>query len=166
MESKMLKKKSVDQALAVLRRQCAKMERSEFDVRRSMSRWAMTTQEIQQVVDKLTAERFIDNARYAESFVRDKIQFAGWGRRRIINQLRLKQIPQSVIDSLNYMFEEECLGKLSELLEKKSRLLRAKDRYDFKNKLVRFGLYRGFELDDVLSVATAITDRKYSGNED
>ena len=47
----MLKKKSVDQALAVLRRQCAKMERSEFDVRRSMSRWAMTTQEIQQVVD-------------------------------------------------------------------------------------------------------------------
>ena len=46
MEQDKVKRKTVEQALAALRRQCARMERSEFDVRRSMMRWQMTADEV------------------------------------------------------------------------------------------------------------------------
>ena len=166
MEQDKVKRKTVEQALAVLRRQCARMERSEFDVRRSMMRWQMTADEVQQVVDKLVAERFVDNARYADAFVRDKLRFSGWGRRRIVNALRAKQISLDMISSLEHYFvdEDEC-ERLTEMLEKKARQVKAKNRYDLKDKLIRFGLYRGFDLDDLLPIAIRIATEKFSCDE-
>ncbi len=163
MEQDKVKRKTVEQALAVLRRQCARMERSEYDVRRSMMRWQMSSDEMENVVAQLVAERFVDNARYAEAFVRDKLRFSGWGRRKIVNALRVKQISPQIIASLDSMFESEDEGeKLSELLEKKARQVKAKNRYDLKDKLIRFGLYRGFDLDDLLPIAAQIAAAKFS----
>ena len=163
MEQDKVKRKTVEQALAVLRRQCARMERSEYDVRRSMMRWQMTSDEMASVVAQLVAERFVDNARYAEAFVRDKLRFSGWGRRKIVNALRTRQISQHIIASLDYMFDsEDESDKLAELLEKKARQVKAKNRYDLKDKLIRFGLYRGFDLDTLLPIAAKIAASKFS----
>ena len=52
--------------------------------------------------------------------------------------------------------------KLAELLEKKARQVKAKNRYDLKDKLIRFGLYRGFDLDTLLPVAAKIAASKFS----
>ena len=163
MEQVKVKRKTVEQALAVLRRHCARMERSEYDVRRSMMRWQMSSDEMEKVVTQLVAERFVDNARYAEAFVRDKLRFSGWGRRKIVNALRVKQISPQIIASLDSMFESEDEGeKLSELLEKKARQVKAKNRYDLRDKLIRFGLYRGFDLDELLHIAAKISVTKFS----
>ena len=166
MEQVKVKRKTVEQALSVLRRQCARMERSEFDVRRSMMRWQMTADEVQQVVDKLVDERFVDNARYADAFVRDKLRFSGWGRRRIVNALRTKQISLEVISSLEHYFvDEEDSERLTEMLEKKARQVKARNAYDLRDKLVRFGLYRGFELEKLLPIAIRISTEKFSCDE-
>ena len=163
MEQDKVKRKTVEQALAVLRRQCARMERSEYDVRRSMMRWQMSSDEMEKVVAQLVAERFVDNARYAKAFVRDKLRFSGWGRKKIVNALRTRQISPQIIASLDSMFESEDEGeKLSELLEKKARQVKAKNRYDLRDKLIRFGLYRGFDLDELLPIATKISVTKFS----
>lgn len=166
MEQDKVKRKTVEQALAALRRQCARMERSEFDVRRSMMRWQMTADEVQQVVDKLIDERFVDNARYADAFVRDKLRFSGWGRRRIVNALRAKQISLEVISSLEHYFvDEDDSERLTEMLEKKARQVKARNAYDLRDKLVRFGLYRGFELEKLLPIAIRISTEKFSYDE-
>lgn len=47
---------------------------------------------------KLLADRFIDDNRYAEAFVRDKIRLSGWGARKIRTSLRLKGIAAAIID--------------------------------------------------------------------
>ena len=163
MEQVKVKRKTVEQVLSVLRRQCARMERSEYDVRRSMIRWQMTSDEMENVLSQLIAERFVDNARYAEAFVRDKLRFSGWGRKKIVNALRIKQISPHIIASLDYLFDSEDEGgKLTTLLEKKARQVKAKNRYDLRDKLIRFGLYRGFDLDELLPIATKISVTKFS----
>lgn len=129
-------------------------------------RWQMTADEVQQVVDKLIDERFVDNARYADAFVRDKLRFSGWGRRRIVNALRAKQISLEVISSLEHYFvDEEDSERLTEMLEKKARQVKARNAYDLRDKLVRFGLYRGFELEKLLPIAIRISTEKFSCDE-
>ena len=121
---------------------------------------------MQQVVDKLVDERFVDNARYADAFVRDKLRFSGWGRRRIVNALRAKQISLEVISSLEHYFvDEEDSERLTEMLEKKARQVKARNAYDLRDKLVRFGLYRGFELEKLLPIAIRISTEKFSCDE-
>ena len=129
-------------------------------------RWQMTADEVQQVVDKLVDERFVDNARYADAFVRDKLRFSGWGRRRIVNALRAKQISLEVISSLEHYFvDEDDSERLTEMLEKKARQVKARNAYDLRDKLVRFGLYRGFELEKLLPIAIRISTEKFSCDE-
>ena len=129
-------------------------------------RWQMTADEVQQVVDKLVDEQFVDNARYADAFVRDKLRFSGWGRRRIVNALRAKQISLEVISSLEHYFvDEDDSERLTEMLEKKARQVKARNAYDLRDKLVRFGLYRGFELEKLLPIAIRISTEKFSCDE-
>ena len=51
---------------------------------------------------------------------------------------------------------------MATLLEKKARQVKAKNRYDLRDKLIRFGLYRGFDLDELLPIATKISVTKFS----
>ena len=66
------KTKSATEALQSLMRLCARGERSTGDAMRLMRTWGVPEGERQGVVDKLVAQRFIDNSRYAELYVREK----------------------------------------------------------------------------------------------
>ena len=74
--------KTPEQALAALMRLCARAERSEEDARRLMTRWGVAPADRERVLERLRRDRFIDDARYAEAFVREKINLSGWDRAR------------------------------------------------------------------------------------
>ena len=69
--------KTPEQALAALMRLCARAERSEEDARRLMTRWGIAPADRERVLERLRRDRFIDDARYAEAFVREKINLSG-----------------------------------------------------------------------------------------
>ena len=79
-------------------RLCARSEKSSGDALRLMQRWGVEPSARQGVLQKLLADRFIDDNRYAEAFVRDKIRLSGWGARKIRTSLRLKGIAAAIID--------------------------------------------------------------------
>ena len=100
------------------------------------------------------ADRFIDDNRYAEAFVRDKIRLSGWGARKIRTSLRLKGIAAAIIDeALARLDPANQSERLRTQLEKKLRLTRYKDTYDLKTKLIRYGLSLGYDYDAVLDAA-------------
>lgn len=74
--------KTPEQALAALMRLCARAERSEEDARRLMTRWGVAPADRERVLERLRRDRFIDDARYAEAFVREKINLSGWAHAR------------------------------------------------------------------------------------
>ena len=62
--------KTPEQALSALMRQCARAERCSGDALRLMRRWGVTDDEARKVLARLVAERFIDDQRYADAYVR------------------------------------------------------------------------------------------------
>ena len=77
---KIKRDKTPEQAYAALIRLCARSEKSSGDALRLMQRWGVEPSARQGVLQKLLADRFIHDNRYAEAFVRDKI-LPDWIRR-------------------------------------------------------------------------------------
>lgn len=149
--------KTPEQALASLMRQCARAERCSGDALRSMRRWGLSDEDAHKVLDRLLRERFIDDSRYAAAYVREKSRLGGWGARKIAASLRAKRVAPKVIEeALGQLSSEDTASRLEELLRKKAAKTTASDAYQLKGKIVRFGVSRGFDLDDVLATTERV----------
>lgn len=144
--------KTPEQALSSLMRQCARAEKCSGDALRLMRRWGLADDDATKVLQRLVEERFIDDSRYAEAYVREKMRFSGWGERKIRAALRAKSVAPKIIDkAIEQISPENNSQRLAEIIRKKAAKTSYKDLYDLKGKLVRFGVSRGFDLDDVIA---------------
>ena len=143
------KTKSAAEALQSLMRLCARGERSTGDAMRLMRTWGVPEGERQAVVDRLVAQRFIDNSRYAELYVREKSHLSGWGARKIAMQLRTKGVEKEVIaEALATIDRDEQSDRLAEKLRRKMRTTKAQSDYEMRGKLLRYALGLGYDYDD------------------
>ena len=127
---------------------CARSEHCQHDMLEKMRRWEMSEETQARVMQRLISERYVDDERYARAFVRDKIRYNKWGRRKVEQGLWQKRIDdnirQQVLDEVD---EEEYLSVLRPLLKQKRRSTKAESDYEMNRKLVRFALSRGFTYD-------------------
>lgn len=142
----MTKEKTEQEAYLQLAAACAQAEHCEQEMRDKMKRWGMAPEAQNRVVERLTKERYIDNERYAHAFVRDKVRYNKWGRRKVQQALWMKRIDddiqQRVLDEID---DEEYLKVLVPLLKQKRKSIKAANDYELNQKLVRFALSRGFD---------------------
>ncbi len=141
------------QALKRIAAYCSKAERCEFDVRRKLLGWEVEPDAIDRIVDRLKKERFLNDSRFARSFVNDKLRFNKWGKAKIVYELKKRKISETDYrDALNEFEDEDFDEQLRHILTIKSKSVRGKDVYDKRNKLIRFALGRGFSMDSVLRI--------------
>ena len=144
--------KTPEQALASLMRQCARAERCSGDALRLMKRWGVADDDARKVVERLVRERFIDDQRYADAYVREKSRFGGWGAHKIRLSLRVKRVAPGIVErALSQIEKGESAENLARIIERKAARTPHKDLWDLKGKLMRFGLSRGFDYDDVVA---------------
>lgn len=142
------KPKTAQQALQSLMRLCARSEKSSGDALRLMSQWQVPQSERGAVLDKLLKDRFIDDSRYAEAYVREKSRLSGWGARKIAMQLRQKGVSQDVIaEALKHLDSDIELPRLVEKLRRKARTTKYSSDYELRGKLLRYALSLGFDYD-------------------
>ena len=142
------KPKTAEQALRSLMRLCARSEKSSGDALRLMSQWQVPQAERVGVLDRLLRERFIDDGRYAEAYVREKSRLSGWGARKIAMQLRQKGVSQGVItEALKQLDGDVELPRLVEKLRRKMRTTKYSSDYELRGKLLRYALSLGFDYD-------------------
>ena len=127
---------------------CARAEHCQHEMLEKMRRWEMSDEAQARVMARLVKERYVDDERYARAFVRDKIRYNKWGRRKVEQALWQKRIDevirQQVLDEVD---DEEYLSVLRPLLKQKRRSTKAASDYELNQKLVRFALGRGFTYD-------------------
>ena len=151
--------KTAEQALQSLMRLCARGERSSGDAMRLMQRWKVPDAERQGVLDKLIAQRFIDDRRYAEAYTREKTRLSGWGARKIALQLRQKGISKDIItEVLATLDEDDMRTRLRERLERKIRTTKANSDYELRGKLLRYALSAGYDYDLVMEVIESVVN--------
>lgn len=131
---------------------CSGTERSTDDVRKKLMDADLSPEAAQRIIDRLTSEQFIDEARYARCFVNDKLRFNHWGKIRISNELRMKRLPASYIEeALALINDTEYQTILRNLLVQKRKSVKGKDDRDTTNKLIRFAVGRGFAMRDIIA---------------
>lgn len=142
----MTKEKTEQEAYLQLAAVCAQAEHCEQEMRDKMKRWGVEPEAQNRVIDRLVKERYIDNERYARAFVKDKVRYNKWGRRKVQQALWMKRIDddiqQRVLDEID---DQEYLKVLVPLLKQKRKNVKAANEYELNQKLVRFALSCGFD---------------------
>ena len=125
---------------------CAASEQCTADLREKLRRWGVAADEAEAVIESLRSRRFVDDARFARAYVRDKYRFARWGRHKIVMGLRAKRISADDIDAaLAEIDLDEYEELLTQLLRSKVRSGRLSREWPDRAKLLRFAASRGFE---------------------
>ena len=110
------------QSLAARCRLCARAENSQEDARRLRRGWGLAERDAEGVLAKLVRDRFIDDARYAGAFVREKLRLSGWGEYKIRTALQRKRIARALIDAALAAADRSGMDeRLRRQLERKAR---------------------------------------------
>ena len=151
------REKTPEEALSALMRLCARAEKSQEDARRLMRGWGLAERDAEGVLAKLVRDRFIDDARYAGAFVREKLRLSGWGEYKIRTALQRKRIDRALIDAA--LAEADRSGmdeRLRRQLERKARTAKYTTQYELKTKLIRYGLSLGYDYETVVEAASGL----------
>ena len=138
--------KTEEQLLQQLASLCAIKECCLQDLRTKLEKSELPEEAQERILQRLQAERFVDEARFARSFANDKFRFNHWGRIKINYELSQKGIPSDLREeALSAIEEEPYRETLTDLLRSKLRTTKAKNAYELVQKLLRFAASRGFE---------------------
>ena len=146
----MKKEMTEQEAYLQLAALCAQTEHCRQEMLDKMKRWGLDEGVKDRIISRLVKERFVDDERYARAFVKDKVHYNKWGRRKIQQALWMKRIDehiqQQVLDEIE---EREYLDVLRPLLKQKRKSIKAQNDYELNQKLIRFALGRGFTFDAI-----------------
>lgn len=124
---------------------CARAEHCAADVRRKLYEWGAPA-EIAESIEEILYERdFLNDARFCNAYVNDKVEYQRWGRLKIQAGLRALQLPESEIAKALDSIEEKCyFSNLRKLIQER--------RADSEDKRLRFLLQRGFTYEEIKKV--------------
>ena len=142
-----------EQALQKLAALCSQSEHCTSEMNEKMTRWGIDEDAQQRAVEYLVANRYVDDRRYARSFVNDKLKYNKWGPRKIEQSLWMKHIDESIQrEALDDVDNEEYISVLRPLLTSKRKTTKAETDYEMNQKLLRFAIGRGFTFEQVKEV--------------
>lgn len=127
---------------------CSSAERCRADVEEKLRKAEASEEEKENILERLVAEGFIDERRYAKAFAADKFRFSKWGKRKIEFALRAKRVSEDCIgEAIDAIDPDEYERTRQELTEAKAKTLKG-DRSSMENraKILRFMAGRGFIL--------------------
>jgi len=140
--------KTENDAYLTLAALCAQAEHCQHEMLEKMRRWELSAEAQARVMERLVKERYVDDERYARAFVKDKVRYNKWGRRKVEQALWQKHIDEDIRQrALDEVDDEEYLTVLRPLLQQKRKSTKAQSDYELNQKLVRFALSRGFTFD-------------------
>lgn len=134
------------EAIDRIKKYCANAEKCSHDVVTKLEEWGLDESEIQTILTTLKAQGFVDDERYAKSYVSEKRNLDKWGRIKIANTLQQKQIEDSVIDSaISEIDDHEYIESLHEILLKKYREVKSDDPHADAKRIMMHAASKGYE---------------------
>lgn len=134
---------------------CSRSEKCSFEIELKCRDWQLSIEETKRITEYLKQGKYIDNQRYATSFVHDKFRFNKWGKIKLAFALRQKQIEEKyIIEALSQIPEDAYRKVLTDLLSAKAKSVKEDDPYIKRSKLIAFAQSRGFEMEAAMKILT------------
>mgnify|MGYP001791138567 CR=1 FL=1 len=140
---------SVENALIKMSQFCAYQERTQQEVRQKLlDEYILNEDEREFIIVRLIEENFLNEERFAKVFAGSKFRVKKWGRRKILQALKMKGISEYCIRAgMKEIEEEDYVATLMRLLDKKMAQSKEKDTYKLKQVLARYAINKGYEQD-------------------
>jgi len=127
---------------------CAYQERSQQEVRDKLYSFGLHSPDVEELVSELIQANFLNEERFAVAYTLGKFRIKHWGKNKIKQGLRLKQVPEKLIGkALKQIDGDEYVKTLEILLRKKALLLPKLDPYILNYKLTQYAAGKGYEKD-------------------
>jgi regulatory protein len=132
---------------------CAYQERCTADIKKKLAEWSLTDSKAETVIERLAREGFLDDRRFARAFVRGKFRLNQWGRKKIVYELRTRQIAEDVIyEAFSEISEDEYSQMIRLLISKKRSQIKKGKAMNLREKIITFVVGKGFEYGKVVQV--------------
>ena len=147
-------------ALERIKSYCALQDRCQWDVLRKLNEWGLQQATKDHILELLITDKFIDEERFSVSFCRGTFRIKNWGKRKITNELKRKQISTICINiGLKEIDDNEYNQVLEKLFHQKKNTLKDKNHFTRKTKIASFLIQRGFESNLVWEKIRELSDK-------
>jgi regulatory protein len=138
---------SSEMALQKIRQYCIYQERCHAEVRQKLYSFGLSESNVEQLISQLIEEDYLNEERFAMQYAGGKFRMNKWGKMKIKQALKQKEISEySIRKALKQINDEDYMNILNKLGEEKLRKLRSeKNIFIKKRKLRDYLLQKGYE---------------------
>ena len=138
---------------------CVYQDRCHKEVEEKIKSFYLIPEAREMILLNLMKDNFLNEERFAKSFARGKFRIKHWGKNRIVNELKMRDIsPYNIKTALKEIDDKEYINTIYKITENRNNVISETNHYKRKKKLIDFLLRKGFEtdlifktIDDVLS---------------
>jgi len=125
---------------------CSYQERTQEEVRTKLYGYGLNKDTVEEIIVKLIQENFLNEERFAKAYAGGKFRIKSWGRRKILEGLKHKNISEYCIrQALKEISEDDYLETLKRLLEKRNEKEKEQNAFKRKSKLAIYLIGKGYE---------------------
>ncbi len=129
---------------------CDRQERAHSEVRAKLFSWGVHGSEVEQLLTELISENYLNEGRFATAFARGRFRIKNWGWIKIVSHLKAKGVSDASIRLAKQEIEPaQFQESIDQLIERKSNFIKSANGADRYNKLLRFGVSKGYSYDEV-----------------
>ena len=136
-----------DQSFAKIKQYCAYQERCHSEVRTKLYSFGLNKDEVEEIIYLLITENYLNEERFAIMYAGGKFRMRQWGKNKIKQALKYKQISDYCIKkALKEIDEKDYQKTFFKLAEQKFKALKSeKNLFIKKRKLQDFLIRKGYE---------------------
>jgi regulatory protein len=157
---------TAEAALTIMKSYCAAEDRCHQDIEQKLIAYQVSKDDRENILASLISEGFLNESRFAKSFVRGKFKINKWGRLRIVQGLSAKGVSIYCIEEgLKEIDESEYKKTLEQLIKSKIKGQENSNTFDLKTKIMRYASSKGYEQSLVFNLVTKVVDEVISEKE-
>jgi len=152
---------TVEEAKRSLERFCIYQDRCHKEIEQKLYSMQMIPEAREVIVLHLMEHDFLNEERFSKSFARGKFRIKHWGRNRIIQELRIRDISSKNIEtSLKEIDYEIYIKTLYEIAEKRFAIINGDNIILKRKKLTDYLMRKGFENNLIYEVVREVSSSK------
>lgn len=138
--------KTEQDIFARIARICSRSEECSSDIMKKIKELGAGEELRERILQKLIEEKFVDDDRYVRAYVRDKFRINKWGKVKMRYYLKMKGIPDDIIEAgFEEIDPEEYTGLLVKTMKEKAKSVKKSNKFEKMGQVIRFAQGRGFE---------------------
>ena len=153
---------SKDDALDVLKKYCVYQDRCHSEVRTRLLKLKIYGDDLEDIIVELIQDDYLNEERFARSYVRGRYRIKSWGRYKIERGLKEKRVSEYCIrKGMTEILEEEYLENLERMLLKRANIRPSTNERLLNIELMKFAQSKGYKYDEAKDIIGEITREKY-----